>query len=160
MKIINSKTAKLMDYVTSQLRKALKNFIGEEKVEIKIKEIFKVISEKPLCFHDVKIIKDNVVCNFYPPYPPSWINVNYNIVLKDIPNTKSLSQALYEYFEDNFDERWDPNFSLMKLECQSCGWVYVYNTLSDIPVTLTDEGTLDCPNCKAPWLTYSYEKEK
>ncbi len=90
----------------------------------------------------------------------SWgeIREDYHIYLNDISPTKSLSQAILEYFSKIMPCPWPMNYSFLELECANCNETTVYDNLNDIPFSPGDEGQLVCPCCQHPWLTYRYDK--
>jgi len=172
--------------LAKQLREAFNNFVGKSSTPVETigkyvdSVLNKLVEENVLCnYSDIEISKDevnpdilNVSFNWIPGLVPNevrvsedalpvWIEIkeDWHIYLLDIPETKSLSQALFEYFDRITPDRWSSKYGFVRLECANCGQNTIYHDLQDIPLAYGNCGTIDCPHCKTPWLTYSYKEE-
>jgi len=81
-----------------------------------------------------------------------WIEIGQHIVLSNISPTKSLTQALNDYF---YSTQWSSGFFL-KIDCDNCEGVTIYGTPRCVPFASGSSGQLVCPHCGQPWLTYKY----
>jgi hypothetical protein len=78
------------------------------------------------------------------------------IYLHNIPPTKSLTQALFEYIYNMFPNAWIDNYYFIRFSCGNCKRETTYDDLRDIPFAAGDEGQLVCPYCQDAWLIYKY----
>jgi len=180
MKVINSN--KIPSVIRKQFREALENLVTNkvsqhfatiEKHVNSILETFAVQGNIKQ-YHDVKVFPDpelpdvaHISFMLNPIMPPievevtelpAWIEIkeDWQIHLENIPSDKSLGQALFEYLDKITPNRWQTGYDFIRLECAHCKEVTIYGDISDIPHAFGDNGSVDCPCCKTPWLFYSY----
>jgi hypothetical protein len=102
-------------------------------------------------------VEDKFVSIKYADKHKCWVELRdgIQIMLFNIPPTKSLTQALSDYFNYyNYGQLVQPNF--MKLSCDNCDGITLYADPNCIPFAAGNYGQLVCPHCSQPWLTYRY----
>ena len=165
MKLVNSKNGLISD-VKKQFREAIKNVIVSqsanlEKVEEMVSSTLSKLAEHNFTnYGNLKVLNAeepgciNVESELYLPEIHIEIRKDLHIFLKDIPQHKTLSMALFEYF-NIMPEKCPSNFIM--LECASCDMISYYQDMTDTLVESGDQGQVGCIHCGYPWLTYSYE---
>ena len=102
--------------------------------------------------------------NFYvrPHDLKAWITISngFGLRIRNIPQIKSLPEALYEYFQTLRADCWAPDQNFMKLECLWCDNTTLYWNKTDLPIAFGPKGCLVCPCCQAPWIFYEYEEQQ
>jgi hypothetical protein len=111
-------------------------------------------NKKCLLFKDGSFFVRNEV-------PGAWIEArNVFWDFDGISPTKSLAEAIYEYFRSKQQEPWPTEQAFLRLTCGWCKAITVYNNKTDLPTAFGDSGYLVCPCCQAPWLMYEYHRRK
>lgn len=101
-------------------------------------------SNKYLLFKDGDFyIKNEVPGVWIEAYRTSWR-------LEDVLPTKSLPEAIYEYFKSKQMEPWPAEQAFLRLTCNYCSNITVYNSKIDLPIAFGITGCLVCPHCQAP----------
>ncbi len=89
----------------------------------------------------------------------AWVEIKdgYIVSVFNIPNSWSIGKAIFEYFYYNSISAWKENSNFIHLEC-ICGNHTVYSNMHNVPEPYMDNGTIECPKCKNPWLYFKYKE--